>query len=64
MESEARMATKILCDQCQKEGGPIVRGGWTITPSAKKAVGDSELHKIPQDLCWACADKMREESDK
>ena len=64
MELAARMATKILCDPCQKEVVPIVRGGWTITPSAKKAVGDSELHTIPQDLCWAGAEKMREESDK
>lgn len=57
-----KMATKILCDRCGEDVVPIVRSGWTIIPSAKKAVGDSE-HTIPRDLCWVCWDKMRAEID-
>ena len=48
------MATKILCDRCEKEAKPLVLDfgftKWTLTPAAKQASGQIELHAIPKRL--------------
>ena len=62
------MATKILCDRCEKEAKPLVLDfgftKWPLTPAAKQASGQIELHAIPRDLCWECVDELRRDATK